>query len=513
MLDAARLPGADHQYVVVTDDAEVGEQEYLVSVAVSLEEVDDSTAALVTPLLIGLPLVLLLVGGTTWGVATRALAPVERIRREVEQITGDQLDRRVPEPRSRDEIHRLALTMNAMLGRLEDSRGRQQEFVADASHELRSPLASMRQAAEVARAHPGALPEGELADAVLEESARMQRLVEQLLLLTRADEGGVTRALHDVDLDDLALSEARRVGRSGLEVDTSGVGAGRVRGDRTSLAQAVRNLVDNAARHADDVMAVGVRECRDSVELVVEDDGPGIPEDQRQRVFERFVRLDEARARDAGGSGLGLAIVKEIVAAHGGTVEVSTSGLGGARLVVRLPAPGYRPRCRPPNLNGLSDAFRWASAGSLQAGHAPDRKTKHRKASVMKFRSKRVILPTIAAVAVLGVGGVVWSSAANADLQGNERDRVGNAATQAVGGGTVVDAEASDDRGEAYEVEVRKDDGTEVEVILDKDLNVVSQAADDTNDRDERNDDGDDVTRNDSDDATTTTATTPTTAR
>ena len=152
-------------------------------------------------------------------MATRALAPVERIRREVEQITGDRLDRRVPEPRSRDEIHRLALTMNAMLGRLEDSRGRQQEFVADASHELRSPLASMRQAAEVARAHPGALPEGELADAVLEESARMQRLVEQLLLLTRADEGVVTHALHDVDLDDLALSEARRVGRSGLEVD------------------------------------------------------------------------------------------------------------------------------------------------------------------------------------------------------------------------------------------------------------------------------------------------------
>ena len=120
----------------------------------------------------------------------------------------------------------------------------------------------------------------------------------------------------------------------------------------------------------------------------------------------------------------------------------------------------------------------------------------------MKFRSKRVILPTIAAVAVLGVGGVVWSSAANADLQGSERDRVGNAATHAVGGGTVVDAEASDDRGEAYEVEVRKDDGTEVEVTLDKDLNVVSQAADDANDRDDRNDsDGNDTDEgNDADD-------------
>ena len=166
----------------------------------------------------------------------------------------------------------------------------------------------------------------------------MQRLVEQLLLLTRADEGVVVRTPRDVDLDDLALTEARRVGRSGLDVETSGVGAGRVRGDQSSLGQVVRNLVDNAARHADHAMAVSVREIGDSVELTVEDDGPGIPEAQRQRVFERFVRLDEARARDAGGSGLGLAIVKEIVAAHGGNVAVSSSRLGGARFVVRLPA-------------------------------------------------------------------------------------------------------------------------------------------------------------------------------
>jgi len=338
--DGARLPGADHLYVVAVDDARAGDQEYAVTVAVSMEEVDDSTAALVAPLLFGLPLLLLLVGGTTWVVATRALAPVERIRREVEQITGDRLDRRVPEPRSRDEIHRLAQTMNQMLGRLEGSRERQQQFVADASHELRSPIASIRQTAEVARAHPGALPEGELAEAVLGEAARLQRLVEQLLVLTRADEGVVTRAHHDVDLDDLALAEARRVRRSGLVVNTSGVGAGRVRGDQTSLAQVVRNLVDNASRHADEAMAVTVREAGGHVELVVEDDGPGIPEEQWQRVFERFVRLDEARARDAGGSGLGLAIVKEIVAVHGGTVEASSSELGGARFVVRLPAPG-----------------------------------------------------------------------------------------------------------------------------------------------------------------------------
>lgn len=337
--DEAQLPGADHPYLVVAEDARDGSEDYTVAVAASLEDVDESTSALVVPLVVGLPLLLLLVGGTTWVVATRALAPVESIRREVEHITGDQLERRVPEPRSRDEIHRLSRTMNQMMGRLQDSRTRQQQFVADASHELRSPLASIRQTAEVARTHPGALPEGELADAVLEESARMQRLVEQLLLLTRADEGAVVRTHQDVDLDDLVLAEARRVRRADLAVDTSGVGAGRVRGDRTALDQVVRNLVDNAARHAETAVTVSVRDAGNDVELVVEDDGAGIPKEHRQQVFDRFVRLDEARARDAGGSGLGLAIVKEIVTAHGGTVEVSSSAKGGARFVVGLPSP------------------------------------------------------------------------------------------------------------------------------------------------------------------------------
>ncbi len=338
--DEVRLPGADEPYLVVTEDAEAGEVAYVVAVAASLEEVEDSTEALVAPLALGLPLVLLLVGGTTWGVATRALAPVERIRREVDQITGDRLDRRVPEPRSRDEIHRLAQTMNRMLGRLEQSRARQQQFVADASHELRSPVASMRQTAEVARTHPGALPEGELAEAVLEESVRMQRLVDQLLVLTRADEGGAGHPPSDVDVDDLVLDEARRVRAAGFTVETSQVGPGRVRGDRTALGRVVRNLVDNAVRHARSTVALTVRDHDDVVELVVEDDGPGVPERDRRRVFERFVRLDEARARDAGGSGLGLAIVEAVVTAHGGTVAVTPSVVGGARFVVRLPRSG-----------------------------------------------------------------------------------------------------------------------------------------------------------------------------
>lgn len=331
--DEVTLAGSDDDYVVATQRS----GEYLISVADSLAQVHDTTDALLPLLLIGVPLLLLLVGGTTWMVANRALAPVERIRREVEQITGDRLERRVPEPASSDEIRRLAATMNQMLARLEASRDRQREFVADASHELRSPLASIRQTAEVVQAHPDALPESELATTVLEEGARMQRLVEQLLLLTRADEGAVARQPRDVDLDDLVLSEARKVRRPGLVVDVSGVGSGRVRGDQAALEQVVRNLLDNAARHASGRVTLAVANTDDGVELVVEDDGPGVPERDRERVFERFVRLDEARARDDGGSGLGLAIVREIVHAHGGSVSISDAATGGARFVVRLP--------------------------------------------------------------------------------------------------------------------------------------------------------------------------------
>jgi len=353
--DAVTLPDADHDYLVVTetvrgdddpdpddddddDDGADRREGVRVVVAASREDIDESTAALVGPLAVGLPLVLLLVGATTWVVVTRALAPVERIRSEVDRITGERLDRRVPEPAAKDEVRRLARTMNRMLGRLQVSRERQQQFVADASHELRSPLASIRQTAEVAVRHPGAMPEGELAEAVLEESVRMQRLVEQLLLLTRADAGVAGPPRQDVDLDDLVLAAARRPVRDGIRVDTTAVAAGRVRGDEIALGQVVRNLVDNAVRHAASTVAVGVRQLGDRVELTVDDDGPGVPVADRERVFERFVRLDEARARDAGGSGLGLAIVRELVTAHGGEVAVEQAPLGGARFRVLLPA-------------------------------------------------------------------------------------------------------------------------------------------------------------------------------
>ena len=334
VLGAEDLP--DEGYLIVSGDADSGGEEYEVRVAASLEDVDESTAALVPLLLVGVPVLLLVVGGTTWWVVTRALAPVERIRQEVLEIGEEGLDRRVPVPESRDEIQRLATTMNGMLGRLDASRRRQQRFVSDSSHELRSPLASLRQTAEVARRHPGALPEGEFADTVFEETVRMQRLVDQMLLLTRTDEGR-TGDRREVDVDDLAHTEAARV-RNGLTVDTSRVGHGRVLGDGFALSQVVRNLLDNAARHAQGRVEVAVHQVGPRVMLTVDDDGAGIPEDQRERVFERFVRLDEARSRDAGGSGLGLAIVREIVLAHGGEATATASALGGVRFSISLPA-------------------------------------------------------------------------------------------------------------------------------------------------------------------------------
>ncbi|MFJ6677894.1 sensor histidine kinase [Microbacterium sp. NPDC091382] len=282
-------------------------------------------------------LVVLVVAAVTWWVVGRALRPVGRIRREVDDITADRLDRRVAEPSSGDEIAALAVTMNRMLDRLDASATAQRRFVSDASHELRSPLATMRQHAELARAHPDATNLDDLAEVVTEEGARMQDLVEGLLVLARLDERAPSpRGV--VDLDDLALAEVSRLRATGVSVDGSAITAVQVAGDERLLGRIARNLADNAARHAASRIAVGVARDGSEAVLTVDDDGTGVPASERERVFERFVRLDEGRARDAGGSGLGLAIVAGVVRASGGTVAVGESPLGGARFTVRLPA-------------------------------------------------------------------------------------------------------------------------------------------------------------------------------
>lgn len=319
--------------LVVSEDIE---RDQTLVLAVSMEDDAETLATVATLLAIALPLLLLLVAVTTWSVVGRALRPVELIREEVDGITAERLHQRVPVPETADEIAALATTMNGMLDRLDAAATAQRRFVSDASHELRSPLATIRQHAELAQAHPDVTSIGELAEVVSEEGLRLQGIVESLLLLARLDEGAST---HDeaVDLDDIALGEVRRLRAAGIDVDGSGIHAARVHGDPRLLGQLVRNLADNAVRHSRGRVAIGVTPSDGCVFVTIEDDGTGVPAEERERIFERFVRLDEARSRDAGGSGLGLAIARGIAASGHGTLTVDDSRWGGARFVLTLP--------------------------------------------------------------------------------------------------------------------------------------------------------------------------------
>ncbi|MEO1061751.1 MAG: ATP-binding protein [Actinomycetota bacterium] len=307
-------------------------------VADDLGDTDEALRRLGAALFVSIPALVIIMGAAIWVVTGRALRPVDELRREVDEITAADLHRRVAVPDSSDELEQLATTMNGMLGRLDESARRQRQFVGDASHELRSPLAGMRSELEVNLAHPEAASWSESGQRLLDETVRLQSLVEQLLLLARGDgDGGMRRTL--VDLDDLVLTEVNGLrDRGEIAVDLSGVSAAQVSGDPIGLAQVVRNLLDNAGRHADGRVAVSVAEIADGVEVVVHDDGPGVRPEDAERIFERFARLDEARARDSGGAGLGLAISREIVERHGGTLRLDRAVRQGARFVVRLPS-------------------------------------------------------------------------------------------------------------------------------------------------------------------------------
>jgi signal transduction histidine kinase len=326
---------SDH-YIVVARQVRKGSG--LIVVGRSTEQVEHATDASALLLGFSVPLGLALLAMAVWLSVGRALRPVEAMRREAATITAAHLDRRLAVPFGEDEIPRLALTLNEMLDRIDATSMQQRQFVSDASHELRSPLAALRQLAEVARDYPDRVAQGDLARDVLAEEARMEDLVKALLLLARIDDSPGTVA-SPVDLDDLVLVQARRLRRDhGPRIDVSGVSAGQVAGDSVLLGQMVGNLLSNALRHASTRVTVSLHEYDAQVVLTVDDDGNGIEEADRARVFERFVRLDEARTRDGGGSGLGLAIVAKVVEDLGGTVRVRESEAGGARFVVALPA-------------------------------------------------------------------------------------------------------------------------------------------------------------------------------
>jgi signal transduction histidine kinase len=339
------VPIDDGPYRVVAMQAMTPDGPRVVYVASALGQARESVATLSRILAGGVPLLVGLVAITAWLVIGRALGSVERIRAEVEALSARDLGRRILEPQVDDEIGRLARTMNQMLDRLQSAADDQRRFLADASHELRSPLAALRTELEVAARSPGAIDAARVTREGLVEVARMEQLVTGLLLLARSDApAGLGGDGVDLDLDDVVLAEVARASEAGgPEVALGSFVPARVRGDVDQLARALRNLLENATRHAEKRVDVELRRDGDAAVVVVVDDGAGIPAGRREWVFERFTRLDDARSRDAGGSGLGLAIVKEIVQAHGGTVVVADSA-AGARLVVRLPmAPSVTP--------------------------------------------------------------------------------------------------------------------------------------------------------------------------
>ena len=333
-----QLPiGEGGSFRMVTERATSNRGTDTILVAISLGPVDSALRDVTWSLLAALPILLGVVAVTTWIMTGRTLRPVESIRAQVAEISTQEMDRRVPVPDASDEIQRLATTMNSMLDRLEAAQARETRFVADASHELRSPLAAVRAQLETALAHAKDADWPAIATTVLNEELSMERLITDLLLLARADHGNLANTRTSLDLRQVVLDELNHVPlRQGLTLDVSAMSDAQVIGDPEQLARVIRNLFENAQRYASSTVTVELATKEKDAEIVIADDGPGIPPSEKEQVFDRFMRLDEARSRRSGGIGLGLSIAREIVEAHGGTIAV-TEAAKGARVAVRLP--------------------------------------------------------------------------------------------------------------------------------------------------------------------------------
>ncbi|NMI59772.1 HAMP domain-containing protein [Streptomyces sp. RLA2-12] len=329
--------GEGHRQRIVAVTAQTPGGAVTVYAGTSLRDADAADEITKVALGIGTPLLLATVALVTWWVTGRALRPVEAIRSEVAEITGRALHRRVPVPAAQDEVARLARTMNATLDRLEDAVVRQRRFIADASHELRSPITVLRTQLEVALAHPDPALWPDLVRDALEDTVRLQDLASDLLLLARLD---AAEPVSRIPLDMAELCRTTVAARHGdrLPVDTRLQPGLTVEGNRGWLVRLLTNLLDNAQRHADRRIELVLHTDQDARLAVLEvtDDGPGIPDADRERIFERFTRLDDARSRDLGGAGLGLAIARDIAHQHHGTLRVEPHP-NGAGIVARLP--------------------------------------------------------------------------------------------------------------------------------------------------------------------------------
>ncbi len=307
-----------------------GDRKHDIVASAPLDPVGLDTVDTTQRLLWGIvPATSLLIGAVAWFAVRRSLRAVEGIRTEVDGVRARDLGRRVPVPDSGDEITELALTMNDMLGRLDTSVRRQSQFTSDASHELRTPLASLLTQLEVQLAHPDRLDWRTTCENAVLDVTRMQELVADLLLLSKLDAG------RPADREPVPLADLVREHLANRDVRLEILAEPVVNGHAGRLERVLRNLVDNAEQHAKSRITVTVSADEQAV-VTVADDGPGIPPEDRERVFDRFVRLDEDRSRDDGGSGLGLAIAAEIAREHGGSLTIADSPTG-ARFEFRLP--------------------------------------------------------------------------------------------------------------------------------------------------------------------------------
>ncbi len=309
---------------------------YMVLAAIPLDIADTADAKIARVLLLVFPALLLLAAFLVSMVVRRALRPVDDIRHQVATISSKDLSKRVPVPPGEDELTRLAETMNSMLARLERSANQQRHFVADASHELRSPLASLRSQLEVTALDNPDPAWTETVNDMLIDHDRLERLVADLLLLTKTD-SKESLVLEPIDLGYVVRRELCRRVTPSNQTRTAAAGNALIRGNEDALVRILRNLLDNAERHAKTLVHIEVSiDPNGTVSLGVHDDGNGIPAAQKEHIFERFTRLDDARARDAGGSGLGLAIVAELTHAHNAAVVVDSAS-SGTCFVVTFP--------------------------------------------------------------------------------------------------------------------------------------------------------------------------------
>jgi signal transduction histidine kinase len=313
----------------------------VVIAAVAYGQVGESLATLTRALLIGTPLLLVLLAGASWLIAGSTLRPITELRRGAQDVTRTGRPRALPVPEARDEVRNLALTLNDMLSRLGDAQERQRGLVSDTAHELRSPIASIRAQLEVALDHPDSQDWRQTAGDVLADTLRLARLAEDLLALARLDERDTRRSPpRRVDLTGLVQEEVGRYADARVPVRLAGAGPAAVTGDPDGLRRMLSNLIDNATRYARSQVAVSVGTSGKNTRISVTDDGPGIPDADRERAFGRFTRLEAARSRDdddEGGAGLGLAIVRATAQAHGGSAWLEDAG-PGLRAVVLLPA-------------------------------------------------------------------------------------------------------------------------------------------------------------------------------